>query len=160
MKLKNKMLLRTHIAAVLFFILLLLPNVSDGFIFVSVALMATMLPDIDSGFSKVGRFKTLKFLQFFAGHRKVFHSFTFLITATLFFVLFIPVLALPFFLGYSVHLFTDSFTIQGIWPFYPLKREYKGRIRTGGKSEILVFVTFLVLDLFLLLIRTFRAFRP
>jgi membrane-bound metal-dependent hydrolase YbcI (DUF457 family) len=152
------MLMRTHVAIALFFVLLFIPHVSNGFVFLGVALVSTLLPDIDSGFSKIGKAKSLKFLQFFAGHRKIFHSFTFLITATIFFVLFIPIIALPFFLGYSAHLLADSFTIQGISPFYPLKKEYKGRIRTGGKSEILVFVSFLLLDLFLLLVRLFSIF--
>lgn len=56
---------------------------------------------------------------------------------TLFFALFFPVISLPFFLGYSLHLFADSFTIQGIKPFYPIKKVSSWKIKTGGNLNYL-----------------------
>ncbi len=72
--------------------------------------------------------------------------------------LFLPIIALPFFLGYGLHLFADSFTVRGIKPFYPYKKKSSWRIRTGGKSEVIVFVFFLIGDLGLLFWRVFSMF--
>jgi len=144
------MLIKTHLSITLFFVLLFLSAVEQKFIFVVIALIATFIPDIDSRFSKFGRPKIARLLQFFTRHRGVIHSFTFLILITFFLVLFFPVIALPFFLGYGLHLFADSFTVDGITPFYPLRAKSKGIIRTGGKSEVSVLVFFIIADLFLI----------
>lgn len=146
-KIRNKMLIRTHLSITIFFILLFISRVEHQFVFVAVALISTFIPDIDSKFSALGKKKSLRILQFFIRHRGFFHSFSFLILITLFFVLFFPVVALPFFLGYGLHLFADSFTITGIRPFYPYKKKSSGKIRTGGKSETIVFLAFIVIDL-------------
>ncbi|HLD55893.1 MAG TPA: metal-dependent hydrolase [Candidatus Nanoarchaeia archaeon] len=144
------MLIRTHLAISLFFILLFLSNVVDKLIFFIVVLIATFIPDIDSRFSTVGRKKIARILQFFTQHRGVTHSFLFLFSVTLLLTLFFPTIALGFFLGYSLHLFADSFTVDGIIPFYPFyKKKINGYIRTGGKSEIIVLVTFIILDIIL-----------
>jgi membrane-bound metal-dependent hydrolase YbcI (DUF457 family) len=48
-----------------------------------------------------------------------------------------PVIALGFFLGYGLHLFADSFTKEGITPFYPFSRmKSSGGITTGGKPSL------------------------
>ena len=83
-------------------------------------------------------------------------NWTFLIT--IFFVLFFPILAFGFFLGYGLHLFVDSFTIRGIKPFYPLKKKCSGKIKTGGRIEVSLFVFFLLADLFLLFFRIYSLF--
>jgi len=147
------MLIKTHLAIVIFLILFLLPVVENDFIFISIALIATFLPDIDSGFSTIGRYKTFKLLQVFVKHRGLLHSFTFLIAITIFFTLFLPKIALPFFLGWGTHLFVDSFTVDGIRPFYPSKKTISGKIRTGGKTESIVLVLFVMGDLFMLVLR-------
>ena len=152
------MLIRTHLSITLFFILLFISSVEHQFVFVVVALISTFIPDIDSKFSAFGKNKSLRVLQFFIRHRGLFHSFSFLIIITLFFALFFPIVALPFFLGYGLHLFADSFTITGIRPFYPCKKKSKGKIRTGGKSETIVFLAFFIIDLGLLGIRVFEVF--
>ncbi len=152
------MLVKTHLAIVLFFILLFIGSVEHEIAFVLMALFATLLPDVDSKYSKLGRKKTFRPLQFFLKHRGIFHSFTFLIVLTLFFALFIPVLAFPFFLGYGIHLFTDSFTVDGIKPFYPYKKSSSGKIRVGSKTETSVFVVFLLMDLFMVIFRISGVF--
>ncbi len=149
------MLIRTHLVITLFFVILFLSKVESKLSFVLIAVIATIIPDIDSPFSKIGKRKTLKVLQFFTKHRGMIHSFTFLFLIVLFFALFFPVIALPFFLGYSLHLIADSFTIKGIKPFYPLKRRIFGKIRTGGRVETIIFVIFLIADLVLILLRFF-----
>jgi len=124
------MLLRTHLAITLFFILLLVPFDSGLFLFVPVALIATMLPDIDTKFSKIGRH--FKLLNFFMKHRGAIHSFSFLLVISVFIFLLFRQVFFPFVLGYSSHLIADSMTLSGIKPFYPLKFRVKGMIKTRG----------------------------
>ncbi len=143
------MLIKTHLVITFFFILLFFSFVENKIIFVIVALFATFLADVDSQFSLLGKYKIFRFLQYFVKHRTIFHSFTFLILLTLFFVLFLPSLAFAFFLGYSSHLLADSFTVSGIKPFWPSKKISSGPLKTGSKSETVVFVIFLFVDLFL-----------
>ena len=63
---------------------------------------------------------------------------------------YLPVLALPFFLGYAMHLLTDSFTVEGIRPFWPFKSVSKGMLRVGGSIEQAIFIGFCIVDLVLL----------
>ncbi|GBE19582.1 MAG TPA: metal-dependent hydrolase [Candidatus Pacearchaeota archaeon] len=141
------MLIRTHLLITLFFVMVFFESVEHKFIFLVVAVLATYIPDIDSKFSKIGNRKILRILQFFIKHRGMIHSFSFLLLITMFFVLFIPILAFGFFLGYGLHLLADSFTITGIMPFYPYKKKISGKIRTGGRSETAVLVLFVIGDL-------------
>lgn len=140
------MLAKTHLAISILVILLFIPIVTHPISFVIIALVATLIPDIDSGFSTFGKRPTFRPLQVFVKHRGLFHSFTFLLLITIFFVLFLPVVSLPLFLGYSLHIFADSFTIEGIRPFYPSKKSVSGKIRTGGKFETGFFVAFVIVD--------------
>jgi inner membrane protein len=144
------MLIRTHIAIVIFFILFFVPLVENQAVFVLITLVATFLPDVDSRFSKLGQRKIFRPLQFFVKHRDFFHSFTFLFLITLFFALFWPIAALPFFLGYGIHLLADSFTVEGIKPFYPYRKTSSWRVRTGRRLETSLFVFFVLADLFML----------
>ena len=148
------MLIRTHLLITLFFILLLFPIIDNKIVFTFVSLVATFIPDIDSRFSKIGQKKIARVLQFFTRHRGAIHSFTFLFLITFILILFFPIVALGFFLGYGIHLLSDSFTPDGIFPFYPSKTKYSGKIKTGGKTEIIVFIFFAVIDL-IFLVRLF-----
>ncbi|MFH1430912.1 MAG: metal-dependent hydrolase [Nanoarchaeota archaeon] len=155
------MMLRTHLAINLLAILLFFNQVSHKFSFVLVVLVATIIPDIDSGFSNIGKFYGSRVIQFFSKHRGVFHSFTFCISVSLVFAFFVPIIALPFFLGYSLHLFEDSLTIQGIRPFWPYKKSLSGDLRTGSLTETSIFVSFALIDfiVFLILIKSvFKMF--
>jgi len=152
------MMIRTHLAITGLLVLLFLPHITDKFIFVSVAFLATLLPDIDSGFSTVGRMKATRMIQFFVKHRGLFHSFTFCIVVSILLAFFLPVLSLPFFLAYSLHLFADSFTVDGIKPFWPLKKSSHWRLRTGSYTETLLFVTFLVTDIFVFILEAKNIF--
>lgn len=147
------MLIKTHLVIGLFGILLFLPFVEGKIVFVLVALIATLLPDVDSAYSTLGHKRFFGFLQFFVKHRGILHSFTFLILLTVIFVFFIPTLALGFFLGYSLHLFADSFTKEGIIFFFPFKAKSVGKIKTGGRIETVIFVLFLMIDILLVLMR-------
>jgi len=144
------MLIKTHLAITLFFVLLLLPFVSHKVIFIILAMLVTYVPDMDISSSKLGKFKIFRPIQFFIKHRGFFHSFTFLFLITIFFVMFIPILALGFFVGYASHLFADSLTLNGIAPFSPWKRKTSGIIKTGGKTESMIFLFLLIANLLLL----------
>jgi len=143
------MLAKTHLAITLFFVLLFLNYVSHPVSFVLCSILATFLPDIDSKFSKLGKNKGFRIIQLFLKHRGILHSLFFLILITFFLVLFFPVISFPFFLGYGLHLFADSFTISGIRLFYPFRLKYSGFIETGTRKEIFIFVIFLFLNVFL-----------
>ena len=151
------MLLRTHLLVGLFFALLLLPS-ENKLIFIGIVLIASAIPDIDSRFSKIGKKKTFRILQFFVKHRGIIHSFTFLLIVGLVFLYFSSKMFWPFFLGYTSHLLIDSITRQGIRPFYPLDFKIKGIVKTGKRFETFIFVIFLVVDLFLVFEKLFGIF--
>ncbi len=144
-------MLKTHIIITLFFVLLLLNFVSNKIIFILIALLATYIPDIDTYNSKLGRKKIFRPLQIFVKHRGFFHSFTFLFLITFFLVLFFPFIALGFFVGYASHLFADSFTVDGITPFYPWKKKTSGLLKTGSSLETSIFVIMIIINLLLIL---------
>lgn len=152
------MLIRTHLLIALFFALLFLSHTESKLIFIMVVLIATFIPDVDSKFSKLGRKKTFRILQFFVKHRGILHSFTFLVIISLVFLYVFPIIVFGFFLGYGLHLLVDGFTRQGIKPFYPIKWRINGIIRTGGMFETFVFVLFLILNLVLIFEQIFDIF--
>jgi len=145
------MFIKTHLAITVFAILLFVNHVSSKLLFIIVALAATFLPDIDTAFSTLGKFKGFRFLQFFIRHRGLFHSFSFCIFVSILFAMFVPSIAFAFFLAYSLHLVADSFTIEGIKPFWPYNKTSSGKIRTGGKIETGIFVFFLLFDIFMII---------
>jgi len=140
------MLIKTHLVITIFLIMIL--NFQLNFLFVFIVIFSTFLPDIDSRFSKLGKRKIFRPLQFFAGHRKIFHSFIFLglICLPLFFIS--KNIFYGFFIGYGLHLFVDCFSVMGIKPFYPFEYKIKGFIRTGSFLESVLFYGFLLGDMF------------
>lgn len=145
------MLLKTHIAIACAVVLLFLPHVNNRLVFVPVLLIAALIPDIDTGRSSVGNKWYLAPAQLFMKHRGFVHSFTICLIISGFFALYFPILALPFFLGYSSHLLADSFTVEGIRPFWPWKAEANGGMRTGGVFEEGVFYSFVLVNILLLI---------
>ena len=129
------MLMRTHVLLALTIGLAILPSVTHKFSFLPIIVFATLLPDIDCAQSYLGRAWFLRPLQWITRHRGLLHSLTFCFLMTLLFVLFLPFIALPFFLGYALHLFADSLTGEGIKPWWPVQEEMCGKIRTGGAIE-------------------------
>jgi membrane-bound metal-dependent hydrolase YbcI (DUF457 family) len=144
------MLFRTHVVITLFFILLFFPNISNPLIFIPVAILATIIPDIDSPTSKIGSHLIFRPINFFVKHRGIIHSFSFLFLISIFIFFFYKEILVPFVFGYSLHLFLDAITIQGITPFYPVKMKIRGIIKTGGILEIFIFWSFVLADLFFL----------
>lgn len=149
------MLLRTHYAIAVFFILLFIESVESQVVFVLAVLVGTQLPDIDSRYSRIGHKRIARVLQWFTRHRGIIHSFPFLLVVTILLVAVWPVGAFGFFLGYSLHLLGDAFTPDGIRPFYPLKKKSRGTLRTGGTVELALFVGFVIVDVLLIFGKVF-----
>ncbi len=152
------MLIKTHLVITLFLVLLLMPYVAYPVWFLAIALVATYLPDIDTKSSKLGHYWFFRPLQWFSRHRGMAHSFSFLIFLSLLFALFIPLLALPFFVGYGCHLLADSFTVEGIKPFYPSKKMSCGNVVTGSILETNIFVFFLIADIIIFVVNPLVIF--
>ncbi len=144
------MFFRTHLVIVLFFVLLLFSYIGNPVIFLLVVFFATLFPDIDSKFSKIGHHKIFRIFNFFMKHRGITHSFTFLAVLLLLIFLSFREILLSFASAYSLHLLLDAITINGISPLYPLKWRLKGKIKTGGIIENTLFLFFIVTDLFLI----------
>jgi|TARA_B100001971_G_C18251438_1_gene578548 inner membrane protein len=143
------MLLKTHLAFAVLMIIIFLEHVNHKFTFALLVLIATVIPDLDSGFSRWGRHLIFRPLQFFTKHRGIIHSFTTGVLISIILAVFWPIASLGFFIGFSVHLICDSFTIEGIKPFWPLKVKSSGFVRSGGRVEeslffILIFVNIIL----------------
>ncbi len=152
------MLIRTHLAFVILALILFVPHVPDKILFIFVALIATMIPDIDSAFSTLGKNKSFRGLQFFVKHRGIIHSFTFAVSVSVVLAIFWPVLSLPFFLGYGLHLFLDSFTREGIVPFWPYSKRSSWGIKTGGIIETTLFLFLILFDILLFIVVFWNLF--
>lgn len=145
------MINKTHLAIGTALLLLFVPHVNHKLLFIPIILLASILPDIDSAYSQVGHIKVFRPMQWFVKHRGFLHSFTMCFVFSLLLALFLPTFALPFFLGYFGHVFADSFTIDGIRPFWPLKGEISGHLRTGGAIEEGIFFGLIFFDIVLFL---------
>ncbi len=141
--------MKTHMAIAVFAVLFLVEHTVYKYSFIAVTLLASFIPDIDSGFSTMGKWNIFRPIQFFTKHRGVIHSFTLCIILSFLLAWFWPIYALPFFLGYALHLLADSFTVEGIRPFWPLKKMSQGSLRVGGPLEHVLFAGFCIIDLVL-----------
>lgn len=150
------MFIKTHIILVIFFILFFFQYIDSPLIFFIVSIFATIIPDIDNKFSKIGHYKILRIFNFFMKHRGMIHSFTIMFFLSFLIFLFFKNILIPFIFGYSLHLILDSLTIKGITPFYPFKMQIKGKIKTGGIIESIIFILFILADLFFISIYFLR----
>ena len=147
------MLIKTHLNFAIFAILLFVNFVNDKFIFIGLFIIATFLPDMDAGFSTLGKKAISKPIQLFTRHRGIMHSITFAVFISLIISIYFPVASLGFFIGYSLHILADSFTKDGVQPFWPFRARSSGFILTGGKLEesIFFFMIFANISLFLII---------
>jgi inner membrane protein len=100
-----------------------------------VILIASILPDVDSSTSLLGR--RAPFLGKAFEHRGFFHSLFFIVPSTIIVYSLSSSLAIAFFCGIMSHILLDMSTKQGI-KLFPLKR-IKGYIRVGGFREKIFF---------------------
>lgn len=152
------MLRRTHVAIGIGAALYFFPFVTHHFLFVFMAFFGSLLPDVDSMHSRLGRNIVFRPVQFATKHRGIFHSFTLCLAFSFVLALMWPLLAFGFFLGYALHLIADSFTPQGIRPFWPMSWDSRGPIITGSLAEKVVFAMTLIVDCALVLRDYFGIF--
>jgi len=145
------MIKRTHFVIGLALALLFFPHVENKLVFLPIVLICALLPDIDSPDSYFGHHGIFRPMQFLVKHRGIFHSLTLCVGVSILFALALPVAAFPFFLGYSSHLLADSFTAEGITPFWPFRKTANGPFNTGGKAENGIFLVFAAVSIFLLI---------
>ncbi len=143
------MLLKTHLAFAVLLILVFAQHVNDKLIFIFAVLVATFLPDLDSASSESGKYFIFRPLQFFVKHRGVIHSLTIAFVLSVILSFFWPLVSFGFFIGFSVHLICDSFTRDGIQPFWPLKVKASGPISTGGRVEESLFFSLIFINVIL-----------
>lgn len=141
------MMFRTHLVfgILLGLVFLNVFEILNPWLFIFVVMIGASLPDIDFHKSKIGNwFKPLAFLfNFFLGHRGMIHSLVGAFIVYILFMLFFgSTYAGAVFIGYSSHLFLDSFTPKGIRPFWPLKPKLNGIVRSGGIFELILFFLF------------------
>lgn len=144
------MLKKTHLMIGFFITLFFLPYINNKLIFFPAVMIASLIPDIDSLIAPKKDYKIFRPLKS-KSYKDFMHSYTLCIILSLLLAFFYPVLALPFFIGYSFHLFFDSLTVEGINPFWPLKIKSKGFIVPGGKTEKTIILVLGFLSVLLIL---------
>lgn len=151
------MLFRTHFVFGIF-IYLLLVNFIDNFVLFFIGLMiGVIIVDLDSRSSKFGKNWYFRPLQLFVSHRGIMHSLFFGFVVMVLLAIFNVILAVGFFIGFLSHIFLDCFTKQGVnifWPFFNGK--IKGFVRSGAVVEDVIFVLFLLVDIFLFVVICFN----
>jgi inner membrane protein len=146
------MLFHTHILLGISFFLVwrqFFPGPHE-FVFLSLVLLGSILPDIDSRHSKINRWSGIigSIVTLCAKHRGIFHSLFFHVF--LFFAVgfFTQYYATALFLGYLAHLLGDGVTLRGLRPFYPFSKfKIKGPLRVGSFTEgviMLLLVLFII----------------
>ncbi len=144
------MLFRTHAIIGIFAGLVVVSWTGDPLSFF-ICLFASLLPDIDSTKSFIGRRFYFRPIQWIVKHRGFFHSLTACILFSLIIARIAPSISFAFFVGYAAHLLADSFTVEGVTPFWPLAHKTEGTMTTGNLSENFIFFSFCVLSLLVLL---------
>lgn len=146
------MLFRTHFMFAILSVLVFINYVNNKLIFAVMVLIASITPDLDNPTSKYGRNEMFRPIQGIVKHRGVIHSFTTAAILSGAIAIWFPTASFGFFIGYSVHLITDSFTRRGIQPFWPFKWESRGPLLSGGKIEDILFLGLIIINSFLFFI--------
>ncbi len=123
-------------------------GIENKLLFVSVCVLASLVPDLDLPMSTLGRkVRPLSWLlNILFGHRGLLHTIWFpLIIWVILMVYGHNLIAGAFFLGYVSHLIIDMLNIKGLYLFYPIipVRLY-GFVKTGGMLEWFLFLAMLV----------------
>jgi len=149
------MLFRTHLLFGFVLVLFFLPYIAAPLVFIPLVLIASLLPDIDSMHSYLGRSIWFRPLQFVMKHRGMLHSLSFCVGVSILLLLALPVTALPFFVGYGGHLLLDACTIEGIHLWWPRSQEIHGSVTTGSTMETGFFYGLILVCICLFIVRFF-----
>jgi membrane-bound metal-dependent hydrolase YbcI (DUF457 family) len=152
------MLFRTHLVFAILFILLTISFVDNRIWFIIFALVGFIVPDLDSRDSRFGRRLFFRPVQFFLKHRGFMHSLTFGFLVSLALSIIFPVMGVGFFVGFSSHIFSDSFTKEGIAPFWPYKKRSYSFIETGSYGEGIIFYSLVFIDTLIFVLLLFKSF--
>ena len=145
------MLLRTHLAIAVLFLLSAFNYINGKIIFIVFFLLASFFPDIDTKTSKAGSSIFLRPLQLFLSHRGIFHSFIFLSILSAIIYTFSQIAGTAFFSGCLLHLLLDALTPNGIKFFWPISNfKISFFIKSGSIIEEIIFVLVLLGDVFLI----------
>ncbi len=148
------MLGRTHLLAGIalgFFLLLIFPqNLLIATLSFFLCLFGSILPDIDTKSSFIGRH--FKIVGFLFRHIVFFHSIfaLLLFTVPLYLIFKSGLPALAFSVGFLSHLFLDILTREGI-QIYPFDLRVRGFVKVGGFLEQIFFFCLILFLVFLLL---------
>jgi len=144
---KTHMLFALLIGSSLFYLL----EIEQKIVFLSIVLVASIFPDIDTPYSRIGRkIKPVSsFLKLVFRHRGFLHTVFFLILID-FLLLYLELgfFAFGFSVGFLSHLIIDGATKQGVKPFYPINFRVSGPLRTGSFFENILAFLFLIGILF------------
>ncbi len=123
-------------------------------LFIPLVLLGALLPDVDHENSRINRLLPVtRIVPWFFAHRGFFHSLwpPFIITLIAI-AAGMPSIGLYLVIGYLSHLLSDMLTHAGIGPFHPLLRfRLKGPLRTGGITELLLFIAVVIADALLVI---------
>ena len=144
------MMFKTHLVFGLFIGLLAIQflEISEKWLFLGIVVVSSILADIDSPFSKIGRkVRPLSWLfSFLFGHRSFIHTIWFpLIIYAILSAFEKHLWAGAFFLGYMSHLVLDMLNVKGINFFWPLRKaRINGFITSGGMIEWVLFIVIII----------------
>jgi len=154
------MMYYTHLAFGFFVSLLFLDslNIQNKSIFILIAILFSIFPDIDERKSKIGKkYKKIStVINFIFGHRGFFHSIY--IPLILYFIFYNinNEIGIAILIGYFSHLFMDALTKNGIRPLYPIiNKKINGPIRTNSILEKIFFLITIFLILYVILLLYF-----
>lgn len=126
---------KTHVVFSVLVSLFVLDYVkANPYIFISVAFIAAMVPDIDTRKSFLGSIVVLPGLLL--KHRGILHSVVFAIFLLVLAPFINSVYYLAFVVGYASHIFLDLLNKEGVEVFYPVSKKMShGFIKSGGIIE-------------------------
>ena len=155
----------THMTfSLLIYLLLMTPTgIALSWVNALVATLASLLPDLDTQSSAIGRHVRFisRPLEARFGHRTITHS---LLAVAGLFVVLLPLvwwrqdLYYCFCVGYATHPLLDTMTVNGVRLFYPLSghkcvfpmdvnHPHRYRVQTGSRSDLILGVLFLLVSL-------------
>ena len=149
------MLFKTHIAFAFLISLFIYPYFTFySILSIIIICISSILPDIDHPNSKISKQNPLRFItKYILNHRGMLHSLFTPIFLYLLLAIIHKEFALLVFIGYTSHLFIDSFTKRGIKPLHPvLNFKIKGNTRTDSIIEKSLFFLIIILIMLKLLL--------
>ncbi|VVB81742.1 LexA-binding, inner membrane-associated putative hydrolase [uncultured archaeon] len=114
---------------------------ANWMLFLPLAVLGSLVPDVDSENSKINRMLPItRWIPKFFQHRGFFHSlFAVAILYILFYAANLKTIGLPIAIGYAAHLASDCLTQNGCNLLHPISNfRISGFVRTDGAMELLV----------------------